>query len=246
MAFLGSLFGIDAAVSTSEQTNLADIAQANSSSCDINCANTVGDVIYTFKDTTTGDISFSQACTVDANCMMNSNISSFTDLMAKAANSASVKDSSRALVDLSGVSLNLSDTSSRQDNTTKIRNSINQTCKEGTINAMGNYVINADSSKLGKISVSQVGSTSGHCGMDALMSATARLQSEAENTSAVESSKKGGKGGFWGAVVGIAVLVLLMGVAAYFLTKKKSTPVGTKPAGSFASEAARNVIASLN
>jgi hypothetical protein len=239
-----SVLGLNVSSATSEQTNLSDISQSYSGTCAINCSNSIGDINYIFKDSSVDDIEFTQACTLDANCLIAANVATTTDLLAKAQNSAAIKDAAKAFVDISGASANISNTSTRQNNIVKIRNAVNEQCTEGTINSMGNFNILADGSTLHKIKVAQTGEGSGRCGLDATMNATAHLMSESDNASTIDRGK--GTFSFAGVIAAIVIFCMIMGAFAYFKSKKGTAPgLPSLPGPTFANLPSPNLFSGL-
>ncbi len=213
--------------SSSVQQASADITQNYAGTCNVQCNNTISNVNFDFIDSIiSGGINLSQQCTVNANCLYQTTQNSLADVLFKAENSSSAAGGL-----LPGISV--SETSTYQNITENILNSVRQSCSLGSYNDINNVNIFAQSSVIGGgINFSQTGTTQGSCTFNTLMSATDMATGTSDNCSASGKSAKkscGGKGSGIGTILlyaGIG-LIAFVGIMMLYKAFRNPTPPAT-------------------
>ena len=207
----------------SSQEASATITQQYAGTCSVDCSNSISGVQIDVIDSIIGGgINLTQACSVDANCLYQTNQSSLTDVLFKAANSASAAGG--LLPGLAG-----SNTASYQNINENILQSVTQQCGLTSSNDISNVDVYAQSSTIGGgINITQAGSATGSCTFDTIMNATELATATADNCSAAGKMAKkscGGKGGGIGSILlygGIAIAAFVGIMLLYKAFAKKA------------------------
>jgi hypothetical protein len=208
---------------SSQEANAA-ITQQYAGTCSVDCSNSISGVQIDVIDSIVGGgINLTQACSVDANCLYQTNQSSLADVLFKAANSASAAGG--LLPGLAG-----SETASYQNINENILQSVTQQCGLTSSNDITNVDVYAQSSTIGGgINITQSGSATGSCTFDTIMNATELATATADNCSAAGKMAKkscGGKGGGIGSILlygGIAIAAFV-GIMLLYKAFKKKVP----------------------
>lgn len=210
--------GLSVSTSVSEQQANAQTLQNYSGTCDISCDNTIDNASITAVNSSVGgDIGISQICAVNGQCAFNTQQSALTDIKFKAANFSTAADTGW------GIHLDISTSYSYQQINESINQQINQKCAVNSSNSMNNVSVYAANSKIGgSVGISQVGSSTGGCTLQAAMSANALASGTANTCAAGGKSKKvkkscGGKSGksigtflLYGAIAMVVFVVVMM------------------------------------
>jgi hypothetical protein len=193
--------GIGSSTSYNEsvQNASADITQQYSGTCQVSCVNTIDNTnIDIINSTVGGDVSVTQTCSANGQCLFNNTMGATSDVMFKAANSSNALNAGSWLSGL--FNTDISKNESIQNIQENITQAIDQECKVTSTNQMNNVDIFAANSYIGgNIAIGQYGSANGNCQLDATMTASDYATGTIDNcsTSGKKVKKKcgAGKGG---------------------------------------------------
>lgn len=191
--------------------------QKSSQACTASCENIQSGNVVFLDGTTSGDITFQQNCTADANCMMDQALKSVTDLLVE------LKQDNTTEATLFGggfnvgtVNLNQSD----QDIKNQVQQIMESLCSADVTNVQNGNMVYARNSKTGNISFKQEGNAKADCVMQNSASAEASLKARATQSNATAASL----GAFGGFILFAIVLAVILGI----LTRKRG---GDQPGG---------------
>jgi len=199
---------VSTSTSSSEQSANVYMAQQFSGTCNVTCQNVLsGADISLINSTVGGNITVSQTCSTDANCLISSTSDATSDVMFTAANSSNAGNAQSMWPGSIGIST--ADSSSRQDIRQNIIQSTNEECNVSSVNQMNNISIFAANSTIGGgISIEQNASTQGQCQLTNSMSAAAYASGMATNDAKSGKDKKGQMGSTAAWIVGGILLVI--------------------------------------
>ena len=215
-------------VDTEEAT--ATLSEQVSETCSFSCDNTMENVnIDIINSNVGGNITLSQACSVNANCTEQSAMSAVTDVLFSQKNSSQASNAGSLL---SPLNFDSSGINSRLEITENISTGLQQHCGMSSVNEMDDVTVFAANSNIGgSIQLGQEGSTQGTCTMGNSMKAAATATGYQKSTSYSGKDKKAQKKGKtgMGAVLGgvgglVVLLIVIMAVAHAFGGKKKKQP----------------------
>lgn len=220
--------GASSSKSTSEQSADLYMSQQFSGTCNVTCDNTIDNLSIDLINTTVGgDVSVSQSCSTNAQCLIGSTSDATSDVMFAAANSSNATDAGSILTPFN---FDKSVSDSRQS--IKISNSqaTSEQCNVSSINQMSNVTIFAANSTIGgSISISQQGSTQGNCQLTNSMTAAAYASGQATNQSKSGKDKKAGKFTFLTyLVIGIVVIVIVSIIAKTMSSKSQQSEMSAQ------------------
>lgn len=228
--------GWSSAESTSTQVANSNITQQFSGTCKITCQNRMKNIsAQIFNSSVQGGINVTQSCVVNGQCIIGNNSTAVSDVLFKAANSATA---SLAFGTLGGTS---SKNSTYQEINQNVQEYSTENCEVSSVNSMSNVDIYAASSQIGGgINIGQSGNTNGNCALSNVMNATTQATGLSDNCAASgKASKKkacSGKGGGLGSIllfgiIGVILFVVIMMVVRYL---KGNAPLDCeKPDGTF-------------
>lgn len=212
--------GASSSKSTSSQEADLYISQQFSGSCNVSCDNSINNLsIDIINSTVGGDVSVTQSCSTNAQCLIGSSSDATTDVLFAAANSSNAMNAG-SFLDPFNYDKSVSKT--RQTIKSSISQSTSEQCNVSTANQMSNVSIFAANSTIGgSISVSQQGTTQGNCQLTNSMSAAAYASGQSENQSRSGKDKKGQKFGnksgkltiFTYLIIGMVVIVIVSIIA---------------------------------
>ncbi len=166
-----------------------------------------------------GNVDLSQSCSANGTCMFSVAQASTADVQFKAANATSAKDAGSWFTGL--FHADISNTSSYQSINEQIRNGINEACNVQSIDSINNVNIFAENSQIGgNLAITQQGTSTGSCSMQAAMNASA-IASGVLNNCSMSGKKKScsGKGSGLGEYIGYAIIGLIVLAVAFGLAK---------------------------
>lgn len=163
--------GYSKSSNVSEQSASANLTQQYSGTCQISCVNEIDNVnVDIINSTVEGDVSITQTCSANGQCLFNNNMDATSDIMFKAANSTNALDAGSWLAGL--FNADISENESIQNMQQTITQAIDQQCNVTSTNQMNNVDIFAANSYIGgNISIGQYGSANGNCQLNSTMSA---------------------------------------------------------------------------
>lgn len=223
------------AQSTSTQVANSNITQQFSGSCKITCQNIMDNVsAQIFNSSVRGGVNITQTCSVNGQCMIGNNSTAVSDILFKAANSATAGNT------FPFIGAGNSKNSTYQEINQNVQEYSTEKCDVGSINSMSNVdVYAANSSIEGGINIGQNGATNGNCALTNVMNATAQATGLSDNCAAAgKASKKkacSGKVGFGSLIMyGIAGLIIFVIVMMIVKFMKGGDPLPCeKPDGTF-------------
>lgn len=208
---MGNLFS--AQVNQNTQKSMNEVYQSSSQSCTASCSDIQSGNVIFLDGTTSGDISFTQNCTANANCMMDQALQSLTDQL------LTLKQGNQTEANLFGgginfgsVNLNLSD----QEIKNQVTQIMSSLCTADVNNVQNGNIVYARNSKTGKISFTQSGNANADCVMQNAATAKANLSASATQSNAVVA---GGIGGIIGLVIFIIILAIILGIVSRSVNK---------------------------
>jgi hypothetical protein len=215
MGFLSWLLGgTSNATALSVQNGMANLSAVYNGTCDFNCQNSIKDLDITLINTTVGgDIDINQACVIDSTCTFNTSLDLVSDVYFFAKNSTNAGSPSFINPFESMNSLSESIQTIRQN----INQQVSQKCSSDVLNSIQDVNIFAQNSNIGgNVVISQSGSNTGNCAMNATMTAAAYASGSATNSA---SSGKDLKGGGSVAIFVTIALVVVAIAAIYMLSR---------------------------
>lgn len=217
--------GFSLSQNTSEQLASSNVMQNFTGTCDITCKNiSSGTTIDINNSTIRGGIHFDQTCSASGQCLYSVAQNAAVDTLFFAKNSAQASNAGSWLDGFfnSDVSTNDSYQNIRQN----INQAVKETCKIESLNDVERLTILATNSDIsGGIDISQSGSATGTCALQANMvgaaQATGNVQNEAQSGKKV--GKKGSKGMLILIILGVLALIIV-GVIVFVLVRGKGDP----------------------
>ncbi|SRR5260221_2816306 len=214
-------------VSTSYVKNVqninASIVQQYSGSCDINCMNSITNLNIDILNSVVGDITVSQACTLDAVCILNNNMGAVIDSMLSSKNSSDAKNTASFF----SINYNESDVYNEQDISSKIQQIISQKCQIESYNSMNNILLFADNSSINNIMFSQKGNVVGSCTLKNMITANAYASGTSQNDSTSGKEKKKSKQNKYTYLlyigIGLIVSAVILGIIGLLMKKSVSS-----------------------
>lgn len=193
--------------SSSEQIGNQNESSVFIGSCDVSCDNTMNDAGINTINSSAGDITISQVCSANGQCIFNNSMASSADLMFKAANSAQS--------DLMSQPLGTNSAMSYQEINQNIQEYSSQKCKVNSTNDMNNVFIYTVGSQVGNETIGQNGQTVGSCVLNNMMTENATATGISDNCAASGKSAKKktckGKGGG----IGTYILYFIVGMIGF-------------------------------
>ena len=215
-------FGVSKSVSRSEQEAQANLTQTYQGSCDITCDNIIsGAHIAVINSDIGGNISLTQSCSVNGQCLFTDTMDATADVSFAATNSTNAKNAAPPL-SVGSANVDTAESDSRQDINENITQAVTQNCNMTSSNDMNDITILAVNSTIGGgIELGQTNKTTANCVLDATLSAATMASATAENAAQSGKDKKGGSIGSILVIVGVVVLLVVLGFAAKYMGKKK-------------------------
>jgi hypothetical protein len=201
---------LSAQVNENKQTLLNQIVQKSNETCAATCEDIQSGNVVFLDGSTTGDITFQQNCTADANCMMTQSLQSVSDLMLQ------LKQGNKTEASMFGGGLNIGTVNlnqSDQDIKNQVTQIMQSLCTADVTNVQNGNMVYARNSKTGNISFKQNGNAHADCVMQNSASALAKLHADADQSNATSATL----GAFGAFIVFAIVLAVIMGI----LGKKK-------------------------
>lgn len=211
--------------SSSEQYAEAILTQQYSGTCSVLCNNSMSDVNITFiNDRIGGNVSISQTCSANGQCLFNNFSDAYSDVLFTAKNSSNASGATAAL-SVASVNINTSKVNSLIEIQQIVNQAQTQACSVSSVNTMNNinlFAANTDIS--GGVAIAQGGVTNGNCQLNSSMTAAVYATGTIDNCSSSGKilSKKcsAGKGGSsWGTII-IAIVVSVIFVALAMMVAK--------------------------
>ncbi|MDB4769469.1 hypothetical protein OAG24_00740 [bacterium] len=222
---MGNIIDVSSAKTSSEQEAELYIAQQFSGNCDVTCQNIIsGANIDLINTVVGGDVSITQSCSADGNCLVSNVSDAIADTVFKAHNSSNAHQAA-------GFGL-FSWKDAEAKSSQKIRESITQTsnmeCKISSLNQMNDVSIYAANSNIGgNVGIAQTGETTGGCVLQNNMSAAAYATGIAQNVAKSGKDKKGGKSKVFQTIMYI-IIILVVVVVVVIISKLITTELGKK------------------
>lgn len=193
-----------------------EVYQKSEQACTASCENIQSGNVVFLDGTTTGDITFEQNCTAEANCMMDQALQSVADLLLE------LKQGNTTEASLFGGGFNVGTVNvntSDQDIKNQVAQIMETLCSADVTNVQNGNMVYARNSRTGKISFKQDGNAKADCVMQNSASAAASLKARATQSNATAASL----GAFGGFILFAIVLAVILGI----ITKKR----GDQPGG---------------
>ena len=193
------------------QQSLNSVVQAANATCTPSCVQIQAGNTVIIENSTVGDISFIQSCTVDAQCQINQSLDAAATALQKAVQQGTAQPSWFA-----GLQFNDAKNVTTQEVRNEIEQSLNSTCSMNVNQAqLGNQVY-AKNSKTGNIGFVQTADVHFNCVLDNTAKGVA-----ASTQTADQIATAGGL--YTGLIVIVLVIVLLIivGIAAFLIITKR-------------------------
>jgi hypothetical protein len=209
---------LSAQVNESRQQLLNEVYQSSQETCAASCENIQSGNVVFLDGSTSGDITFEQKCTADANCMMDQSLQSVADLLLELKQGNTTEASLfGGGFNIGAVNLNLSN----QDIKNQVTQIMQALCTADVSNVQNGNMVYARNSKTGKISFSQEGDAHADCVMQNSASAAASLKAKATQSNSLAASL----GAFGAFILFAIVLAVILGI----MNKKKGGDQGGPP-----------------
>ena len=195
----------------------ANIAQTFSGTCSISCQNQLSNANIVCENCNIGgNITVSQACSSDGQCIINSSMTALEDILLKAQQSANAESILQLIP-----SVNSSNNTVIQNILENIYQSTTESCNINSVNQANNVNIFAENANIGgSIQIAQSGSTYGNCQLNSMMNATAIGTAQSDQcASSGKSLIKCSSGTNWISILVIAVIVIVVLIGGYILAK---------------------------
>lgn len=224
--------GSSSSINYQSQVADATILQNSSTTCDVSCNNQINstdiDIINTNLQ---GGINVTQACSLNAQCLMSNTMSSLADVLFKTSTSTNAQNAASWFSGL--FNEDISSNTSYQDIQETISQTINNQCNIVSSNSMSDVNVFAVNSNIGGgINISQLGNINSNCVLNNSMTASAYASGTIDScaTSGKKTKKKCGmgKGANWVqigisiAVITVVVIIIIL-ILRYFNNRK--TPI---------------------
>lgn len=229
---MGNIIDVSKASTSSEQEAELYITQQFSGNCDVTCQNIIsGANIDLINTVVGGDVSITQSCSADGNCLVGNVSDAIADTVFKAHNSSNAHKAA-------GFGL-FSWKDAEAKSSQKIRESITQTsnqeCKISSLNQMNDVSIYAANSNIGgNVGIAQTGETTGGCVLQNNMSAAAYATGIADNVAKSGKDKKGkklaGKSKIFRTMMYIIIAIVVI-VVVVIVAKVTTTELGKRKGG---------------
>lgn len=185
---------ISKSTSTSVQTADVDISQQFAGTCNMSCSQIMSGVDVKIKDSDVqGGINFTQTCSVDANCIINSSMDAASDVLFKTGLESNAKSGNSGIGLLKGFSLfdyTSATSTARQAIKQSLSQANNQECNVSSDQQITDVSVSVENSTIGGgINFNQSSSVQAKCALSNSMSAAA----QAAGFATVKSQSGGGK-----------------------------------------------------
>src|SRR3989338_5516639 len=144
---------ISKSTSTSVQTADVDISQQFAGTCNMSCSQIMSGAKVDIKDSTVnGGINFTQTCSVDANCIINSSMDAASDVLFKTGLESNAKSGNSGIGLLKGFSLfdyTNSTSTARQAIKQSLSQANNQECNVSSDQQITDVSVSVENSTIG-------------------------------------------------------------------------------------------------
>lgn len=217
---LFNLFSFSDSQSYSQQVANANLTQTYFGSCQFNCDNTINDVSVIVNNSHINDINMTNACFVDANCILSTSVSAISDVLFAAKNGSTATDPNNTV--FNGVSVNISDSSSYQDINQAVNTNIIAKCGGVSYDNISNVLVFINNSDAHDVNIANMGTATGSCSLNTAMSAQTQASATSDNTSSAGGGGKDkGKGS---SIIGYIVVPIVLLAGIYMVMRMLQHP----------------------
>lgn len=200
--------GASLSVSNADVTNKAinTTFQTASNACNADCSQTISGVDIILNNSTTGNITFTQKCTVDASCAMTNAL----EQVVSAYQLATAKADAQSPILPIGFQVNLSNASTKNEITSALTQVLDNQCKSDINQTIKTILIYATNSSTGDIGYLQEGDAKARCVMDN----SARMQLSISQTGSATATSGSTFGGLIGLIILIVIIMAVIGAVS--------------------------------
>jgi Fe-S cluster assembly iron-binding protein IscA len=209
-----------------QQDSLFQLTQTNSNTCQAFTNNSLKNLnIAISASNIPQGITISQTAETTADCYISSNLDSISQQVLDNIQNNTASAEKAGFLGL-GIGIQVTSSTTKQDISTAIEQSITNLCSAESNNLIENVNITISQSEVGQIQVVQSGSAHSQCVINNLAAINAQAQAQSESTTTAGGSK-----GLIATVVTIiiiiAIITLVVGFTGKALKKKPSTTAAT-------------------
>lgn len=202
--------GINTSVNKSTQTTLNQIMQTSTASCSATCVQIQSGNVVFINDSNTGNITFNQTCTVNAQCTINNAVEASATTVQKAIQNGSAKTSW-----FGGFGVNTAINLSNQEIKNMITQTLNSTCNNGVSQVQTGNLVYVNNSNTGDIGFNQ----------DSDLVSTCVLNNNARgvvsSTQSADQTANTGAAGLAGIIILVIIIIVIIVIIALVSSNKK-------------------------
>lgn len=209
---------VNTTVNKSTQKTLNNIMQTSTAACSATCTQIQSGNVVFINNSNTGNITFNQTCTVNAQCTINNSIEASASTVQKAIQNGSAKSSW-----FGGFAVNTAINLTNQEIVNTITQSLNSTCNNGVTQVQEGNLIYVNNSTTGDIGFNQESNVNSTCVLNNNARGTVAATQSADQ---VASSGAAGLGIIIAIIIIIIVIIVIIALVRGLNKKndgKKST-----------------------
>lgn len=211
---------VNTTVNKSTQSTLNNIMQTSTAACSATCTQIQSGNVVFINNSNTGNITFNQTCTVNAQCTINNAVEASANTVQKAIQNGSAKSSW-----FGGFGINTAVNLTNQEIVNMITQSLNSTCNNGVTQVQEGNLIYVNNSTTGDIGFNQESNVNSTC----VLNNNARgVVASTQSADQVASAGAAGLGIIIAIIIIIIVIIVIIALVRGLNKKNESGKTSTQ------------------